>query len=126
MKTKLIFYSIILFLIGFAFACSKNDSQAGNQMNPPGPPPSSCDGVNAKFATDVFPIIQTKCALGSGCHGAGSSNGPGALTNLSQIKNAAGSIKTAVVSGRMPLGAALNTTEIKNIKCWVDNGAIDN
>ncbi len=126
MKTKQISFSIILFVIGFAIACSKDNSPAGNQMNPPGPPSNSCGGVNAKFAADVFPIIQTKCAIGSGCHGAGSSNGPGELTNLVQIMNAAGRIKTAVVSGRMPLGGTLSTSEIKQIRCWVDNGALDN
>ena len=126
MKTKQIFCLTILFVIGFAIACSKDNSPAGNQMNPPGPPANSCDGVNAKFATDVFPIIQTKCAIGSGCHGAGSLNGPGALTNIGQIMNAAGGIKAAVVSGRMPLVGTLSATEIKQIRCWVDNGALDN
>jgi hypothetical protein len=125
MKTKQISYSILLFVIGFTIACSKNNSQPGNQMIPPGTP-ATCDGVNAKFATDVFPIIQTKCATGSGCHGTGSLNGPGALTNLSQITNAAAGIKAAVVSGRMPLVGTLSATEIKQIRCWVDNGALDN
>jgi hypothetical protein len=86
---------------------------------------STCDGVNASFAADVNPIIQSSCAK-SGCHAAGSSNGPGALTSYEQIKNAAPLIKSAVVSRFMPEDGSLTNSQIKSISCWVDSGAPNN
>lgn len=121
MKKIITFLILILFITGLLIGCSKDK---GN--NPGVPPPNNCDGVNAKFAADILPLVQTKCATGSGCHADGSINGPGALTNFNQIKNAASSIKTAVVSGRMPLGGSLTSAQIRQISCWVDNDALNN
>jgi hypothetical protein len=85
----------------------------------------SCDGANISFATNVFPIIQTSCAV-TGCHAAGSTNGPGPLTSYTEIKNAAARIKPAVVSRFMPKVGSLTTSQIKTISCWVDAGAPNN
>ena len=85
----------------------------------------SCDGVNASFAANVFPIIQANCAVPD-CHAAGSTNGPGPLTTYTEIKNAADHIKPAVVSRFMPKDGSLTTTQIKTISCWVDAGAPNN
>ena len=116
---------LLVAAIGFAVSCSKGGgattNNGGNQ-----PPANTCDGVNAKFAADVAPLIQSRCATSSGCHGSGSSNGPGALTNFTQCKNASISIKSAVASGVMPLGSTLTSTQIAQISCWVDNGALNN
>jgi hypothetical protein len=88
----------------------------------PAPVPASCDGVAISFAGNVNPIISTKCATNSGCHGEGSVNGPGPLTSYDLIKAAAGSIKSAVVAGRMPKTGSITNAQIATIKCWVDNG----
>ena len=85
----------------------------------------TCDGVNASFVANVFPIIQTNCAV-TDCHAAGSTNGPGPLTSYTQIKNAAIEIKSAVVSRFMPKDGSLTTSQIKTISCWVDAGAPNN
>ncbi len=85
----------------------------------------NCSTVPARFATDVNPIIQTRCAV-AGCHAAGSTNGRGPLTSYDLIKNAAVEIKSAVVSGFMPQGSSLTPAEIKAISCWVDAGAPNN
>ena len=85
----------------------------------------SCDGVNASFAVNVFPIIQTNCAV-TDCHAAGSTNGPGPLTTYAQIKNFGVEIKSAVVSRFMPKEGSLTTSQIKTISCWVDAGAPNN
>ena len=116
---------LLLGAIGLAVSCRKGGGDIGNGGNNP-PPTNNCDGISAKFALDVSPVIQTRCATGIGCHGAGSSNGPGALTNFTQIKNASIGIKSAVVSGQMPLGSSLTNTQIAEISCWVDHGALDN
>lgn len=110
-------------------ACSKSTETdaSSNTVPPPVPPPtSSCASVPAKFSTDVSAIIQSSCAISSGCHGNGSTNGPGALTTFNQIKNAAAFIKSEVVSKRMPLGGSLTNSQIQSISCWVDNGALNN
>jgi hypothetical protein len=85
----------------------------------------TCDGVNTSFAVNVFPIIQTNCAI-TDCHAAGSTNGPGPLTSYTQIKNAAIEIKSAVVSRFMPKDGNLTIGQIKTISCWVDAGAPNN
>jgi hypothetical protein len=116
--------ALILLITGFAVACTRESLNGDNGItNQPG---NTCEGINAQFAADVFPIIQTKCATGSGCHGAGSNNGPGALTGFTQVKNAAARIKNAVTSGRMPLNGSLTQTQIRQISCWVDSGTPEN
>ena len=89
-------------------------------------PQSNCDGIDSRFSAKVFPLIQNTCATNIGCHASGSSNGPGALTNYTQISNASASIKTAVVSGVMPRGSTLSTNEKSIITCWVSSGAPNN
>lgn len=86
---------------------------------------STCDGINASFSVNVNPIIQSNCAV-TDCHGAGSINGPGALTSYSQIRNAAVEIKSAVISRYMPKVGSLSSSQIKSISCWVDAGAPNN
>lgn len=90
------------------------------------PAATDCSVINAKFAADVNPIIQSTCANNSGCHGAGSVNGPGPLLTYTQISAAAADIKAAVVSRLMPLGSTLSDDKIKKIMCWVDSGAQNN
>jgi hypothetical protein len=114
---------LILIMILFAVGCSKESGEPDSNGDAAG---SSCEGIDAKFNSDVLPLIQTKCATGGGCHGAGSTNGPGALTSFNQIENAAGSIKTAVLTGRMPLGGTLTNAQIRQISCWVNNGTPNN
>jgi len=86
----------------------------------------NCINIDSKFAAKVFPIIQNSCAVNSGCHGNGSTNGPGALTNFTQINNAESLVKYAVVSGRMPKNSTLSAEDKNTIACWVNNDAHDN
>jgi len=124
MTTKKVIVTLMLAVAGFVLSCSKKGGGPGDSQQIP--LPNSCDGVSAQFASDISPIIQTRCATGAGCHGSGSSNGPGALTNFTQIKNAAITIRAAVVSGEMPLGSTLSGTQVAEISCWVDHGALNN
>ncbi len=113
----------VLIFISLSIGCSKNKSN--NSSNNP-PVQDNCNGIDSHFATKVFPIIQSSCATNSGCHGNGSTNGPGALTNYSQISNAASAIRTAVISGAMPKNGTLGATEKNIIICWVNSGAPNN
>lgn len=115
---KKIFIGLVLTGI-FMSACN---SDKEDQLNGGGDP---CTGINAAFAANVSPIIQNNCAV-SGCHNSGSTNGPGALTSYSQIKNAATAIKAAVLAGTMPKSGSLSAGDKKIISCWVDAGAPNN
>ena len=84
-----------------------------------------CTGVSVSFADDVSPIIQANCTR-SGCHGAGSNNGPGELVTLSQVNRAKREIQSSVSSGSMPKDSRLTANEKNSILCWIENGASNN
>jgi hypothetical protein len=86
---------------------------------------SNCQGAANKFS-NVNPIIQSKCAFSSGCHGAGSTNGGGPLTDYNLIKNKAASIKIQVQTGLMPQMGSLTAAELQSIVCWIEAGAPNN
>lgn len=115
MKKNLI---TLLVCLAVFIGCTNDKDELLNPFN------GDCTGVDARFSNDVLPIIQANC---QGCHGAGSTNGPGALTNYTEIRNAAVRIKNAVVSGYMPKDAGpLPAEEVRKIRCWVDSGTPNN
>ena len=113
-----IYISFIIVICTIIIACSKGSST--NPMN------SSVDCSTPKtFSTNAAPVFQAKCAL-SGCHGSGSSNGPGELTTYQQIFNARNDIRNAVITRLMPQGGSLTNEQLSSIVCWIDNGAPNN
>lgn len=127
-----IIYLLVLITLT-ALACSKGGDTVTTPSTPVPPPVTppvtsptlDCSGVDSKFGTVISVIIQNSCAI-AGCHNAGSSNGVGALTNYTQIKASATSIRNAVETGRMPKSGSLTTAQIKAISCWVESGAPNN
>lgn len=107
---------IIFFIAGIAVtSCSKSSSNF------------STDCSTAKsWSTDVSPIIQSSCTTNSGCHGTGSTHGPGALTSYAEVFNSRSAIRSAVASGTMPQNGSLSTAQKNAILCWVDSGATNN
>lgn len=85
----------------------------------------NCTGAAVSFSADVFPIFQTVCGQ-SGCHNAGSANGPGPLTTYAQITAAKALIRPAIVSALMPQGTSLSSAQKNSIICWIDAGAANN
>jgi len=118
---KKVFSTLSIGAILFFMACSGSKDESVDPPPPP-PPAATCNDVAISFATNVHPIINTKCATNSGCHGEGSVNGPGPLTSYTLVKAAAANIKAAVVSGRMPKTGTISAAEVNTIKCWADNG----
>lgn len=107
------------FLItGIIVSCSKSGSSNGSTT-------VDCSGSAKSYTSDVNPIIQSYCAV-SGCHAAGSSNGPGALTTYQQVFNNSTSIRNVVLNRTMPQGTSLSSAQINAIVCWIDNGATNN
>jgi len=111
----------IIIAVGAFYACSKSNAGGNNGGGTITP---TCNGTKS-FAADVNPIIQSSCAI-SGCHAAGSFNGPGALTSYSQIFNARAAIRVAIANGTMPKTGSLTTEQRSTILCWIDDGAVSN
>jgi hypothetical protein len=117
MKKALIITLVFAFTVFLSISCSK-DGGSGNSVD--------CSTVSNKaFAADVSPIVQGRCNIVS-CHAAGSTNGPGALTNYSEVFNARSAIRSAVSTGTMPQGSTLSTAQKNSIICWIDSGAPNN
>ena len=86
---------------------------------------SACSGVDAKFNTQVLPLMKSRCAI-AGCHDASSTNFGGPFTDYNLIKTKTHDIRNAVLSGLMPQGSSLTAEEIKLINCWIESGAPNN
>jgi hypothetical protein len=115
--------STIILLTLSAFICLASCYYDKEELLYPGG--SDCQ-LNAKFAANVNPIIQTKCAMAPECHGSGSTNYAGPLTNYNLIHNLAPAIKVQVVTGTMPKTGSLTAQELQTIVCWIDAGAQNN
>lgn len=109
-------------------SCTKNSSGVTSNNNNSGGTTGytpSCTGTAKSFSADVLPIFQNVCSA-AGCHNSGSTNGPGPLTNYSQISAAKSNIRSAVLSGLMPKNSTLTSAQKDNIICWIDSGAPNN
>jgi len=123
MKITHILGTVIAAGMLLASACSKDSPSSNNNS---GGGTTNCSSVSAQFSANVLPLILTKCSYNSGCHGTGSSNSGGALTNYTQIKARASNIKSQVNAGLMPQGGSLSSAEKAIISCWVDAGGLNN
>jgi hypothetical protein len=118
-KTWLLFLPVLPVIL--ILSCSKSDP--GNN---PGPGNGiNCDGPAKTFAVDVNPLIQTFCNQAN-CHASGSTNGPGPLTNYTQVFGARAVVRNAVASGLMPQNSTLTAAQKAAIVCWIDSGAPNN
>jgi hypothetical protein len=117
MKTVLTTLFLLISACFVLVACSKGDTGGDN--------PGACDGVPKNFAADVNPLIQTYCNQAA-CHNPGSINGPGPLTNYTEVFNARVAIRGQVLAGLMPQNTVLTQAQKSTIICWIDNGAPNN
>lgn len=126
--------SILIIISYIIISCSKgggngddgsNNMNGGGGGNGGGGSTLDCTSVPKSFVTDVNPIVQSFCNMAS-CHNSGSTNGPGPLTNYTQVFNARTQIRSAVSSGNMPQNATLSLAQKNSIICWIDSGAADN
>ncbi|GAA4271586.1 cytochrome c [Aquimarina gracilis] len=107
-------------LIGIVFiACENNVEEdttspdGGSNGNEP------CD-TNISFTTSVKPIIDANCIA---CH---NGNQFPDLRTYQGIFDNAQNVRSQVVSRRMPLNGSLTNEEIELIRCWIENGALNN
>jgi hypothetical protein len=122
---------LILLLFTIIYSCSKSSGDTtttgpgGPGGGGPGGTTLDCSGVAKTFSADASPVFQTYCNIG-GCHASGSVNGPGPLTNYTQIYGARVNIRSAVASGLMPQNTTLTASQKNTILCWIDSGAPNN
>jgi len=118
-------FSLIIVIAGITLlqACYYDKEQL---LLPPqsGVTPTNC--ASYSFTKEVSPIVQASCSNNSGCHGSGSSNGPGELITYTEIKNADAQIQGSILAGRMPLGSKLSIAQTQTITCWISGGALNN
>ncbi|RXK59835.1 hypothetical protein ESA94_12325 [Lacibacter luteus] len=126
MKALVIICSICA--IVFYSACKKSSSGTGGNNNGGSGTTftPNCTGAAIQFSADVAPIISSSCATNSGCHAAGSTQGPGGLTTYAQINAVKVQIRAAIISGAMPKNGTLTAAQKNSIICWIDAGAPNN
>jgi len=74
------------------------------------------------YQSSIKSIIKNNCAV-SGCHNGTQSPD---FRSFSNIQSRANSIKSRTANGSMPKGSSLSQTQIDQIACWVEDGALDN
>jgi hypothetical protein len=116
MKKMLTLVACIVLIVVLVNACKKDSEND---------PPVDCSTITTTFSGTVSPLISSSCAKPD-CHAAGSTNGPGALTNYTQIFNSRARIREVVGSGFMPQDATFSANQKAIIMCWIDAGASNN
>ncbi len=111
-------YGIVLILVISFTACEYNVENEEVIMVD-----DSCDPAVLYSAT-IAPLIANNCMP---CHnGDGSIPQAPNLTLYATVQSNAELIKEVTQSGRMPKDGTITDAQIAAIKCWVDNGALDN
>ena len=118
MKKMLSLITCIVLIVILVNACKK-DSQNDS------PQTVDCSTITTTFSGTVKPLMTSGCAKPD-CHASGSTNGPGALINYTQIFNARVRIREVVASGAMPQDATFSAQQKAVITCWIDAGAPNN
>lgn len=74
------------------------------------------------YSLNVQPIISNNCTQ---CHSTNGGQFPN-LESYNGVSANANKVLAEVESRRMPIGGSLTSAEIEAIKCWVNNGALNN
>lgn len=115
---KLHLYSLISLLVLIISSCEYNVANEEEQV---------VDGLcetEVSYSQIIRPLMNTNCMP---CHN-GDGNTPFApdLTTYTFVENLDVLIKEVTQSRRMPKTGSLTDVEIQSIKCWVDNGSLNN
>lgn len=116
MKKTVFAFLLIIFIFSFLENCKKDDLKN-----------LDCSTVAATYSASIKPIIESKCATASACHGVRSSRGD--YTTYIDLKTAAnnGSLENKTLTDKtMPPSGALSLDERKKIKCWLNSGSPNN
>ena len=86
---------------------------------------ANCDAVDVTFSAEASNIIYQSCST-TGCHVAGTGRVP--LTNYQEIKTIVDNglfAQRAFEVQDMPPQGPLSSCDIKKLKAWMDNGALN-
>lgn len=127
MRKALSYIAGMILAITGIISCSKGGSSGSGNGNGNGGGGGivDCSTVAKSFSANVNPLIQTFCNQAA-CHNPGSTNGPGSLTNYTEVFNARTAIRTAIITGTMPQNTTLTIAQKNTITCWIDAGALNN
>ena len=118
-KIKFLFFLFIAGLVALA-SCKKDDDSGGDGG-------IDCDTV--KFSTTIAPLLQNNCT-NVGCHDVGSALTNGDYTTYAGIETVAKNDtmrQKVLIDMTMPKGTAVLTqTQLDQVECWLDDGALDN
>lgn len=106
---------LVIIVVSAAFFSCENNVEEESPNNEE----ELCNS-DISFTSKVKPIIDNNCIR---CHGG---NQLPDLRSYTRIKNNTERIKEQVVNRTMPQGGSLTSAEIELIRCWIENGAIDN
>lgn len=112
-KHKVIIPALILFAL---VACKKENTNTTSI--------GTVDCTTVSYAETIKPLFDARCVS---CHATNSPDG--ALSNYAETKIYAdnGKLKDEVLTARsMPIGTAFTSTELGQVKCWLDAGAKNN
>ncbi|MGI9549908.1 MAG: c-type cytochrome [Aurantibacter sp.] len=91
----------------------ENEDLQGNLCNPV-----------VSYGADIRPLIDNNCMP---CHnGDGSSPQAPNLLTYESVEGVSSIIREVTQTRRMPLNGMITDAEIESIRCWVDNGALNN
>ncbi|HEX6431683.1 MAG TPA: hypothetical protein VF008_28530 [Niastella sp.] len=118
MKKMFSLVTCIVLIVILVNACKKDSENESPQT-------VDCSTITTTFSGTVLPLMRSSCAKPD-CHASGSTNGPGALTNYTQISNVRVKIREVVASGAMPQDATFSAQQKAIITCWIDASAPNN
>jgi len=111
---NLFIYSFIVLLV--LYSCEYNvENEEVQVVN------NECE-TEVSYSNTIRPLITTNCMP---CHDGNSTSAPD-LTTYTLVKNLDILIRQVTQTRRMPRNGTLTDGEIAAIKCWVDNGALNN
>ena len=123
MKKATILTAFIIACITLFSACTKSSTTAGGTN---GNITFSCSGITPGFTNDIQPILNTVCSINSNCHGGGSTNSGGPLTNYAEVNARKSNIRAQILAGTMPQSGTITQAQINAFICWIDSGANNN
>jgi hypothetical protein len=116
----------ILFIAGFIIFSSCSLALLSCTREKVTPIDQQCN-TTISFANDVMPILQANCIS---CHDQGNASGGYDLSTYSAVLANANAVVGSMKANSyqlMPLGGpALPDSTIQKIKCWIEQGKLDN
>ena len=127
LKTASLVIGLLLCIMLTFLSCTKDKSSS-----PEIPSIDPCDTISFLYQTDIFPIMNTYCSIG-GCHD-GSGSAPGNSTKYTWLKtkvdNGEFEQRAIELKDMPPYGTpgpqSINEEDLQKIKCWIQNGALEN